>query len=521
MTSPIEAAKSRHSLADVARRTGVHVPANHGNWTVRCPMPAHGHPDRTPSMRLYLDQGLWACFGCSPVKPNGKPRAADVVDWVRATQRLDDWRAAVAVLDAGGPLANAWDGVAGRYQRPARLVSPAGMEYPDLGRTPPERVRAAMDAAWDFYTTPSLHARGVAYLRSRGIEVAVLEACAGRPEVGCSLSGRAADQVIAHMRSEGFGDDELVDAALAHRNPASGALCAAYRDRVLIPVRRAGRLAGFVGRNIGELRGPKYKNPPRTHTYDKSVDIYEPLMVPDNPRGRAVIVEGTLDALAIAVGALRAGKAHVLCPVTQSGRELSASQIRRIIHLQPNPPVIAFDADVAGKDSAFRYSIAFALAGRAALVTSLAEGHDPASWMALHGTAGLSAWTTCEQPGSPIGGADDSVGGLRPIPAAAYVARYVVARYGPSAERLQALRELALLARSLPDPARREWASLMAVAASCPDPAEAQLEGTVPIENRPSRSVPREKCRMTTRKGWVAEPPEITGSHLTAEVPTP
>lgn len=111
MTSPIEAAKGRHSLADVARRTGIHLPADRGNWTVRCPMPAHGHPDRTPSMRLYLDQGLWACFGCSPVKPNGKPRAADVDDWVRATQRLEGWRDAIAVLDEGAPLEDAWQGV--------------------------------------------------------------------------------------------------------------------------------------------------------------------------------------------------------------------------------------------------------------------------------------------------------------------------------------------------------------------------------------------------------------------------
>ena len=521
MTSPIEAAKSRHRLADVARRTGIHVPAEHGNWTVRCPMPAHGHPERTPSMRLYLDQGLWACFGCSPVKPNGKPRAADVVDWVRATQRLDDWWEALAVLDAGGRLANAWEGRARGSWRPTRPVNPAGTEYPDLGRTPPERVQAAMDAAWDFYTSAGLHARGVAYLRSRAIEVTGLEAYTGRTEVGCSPSGRAADQVIAHMRSEGFGDDELVDAALAHRHPASGALCAAYRDRVLIPVRRAGRLAGFVGRSIGELRGPKYKNPPRTHSYDKSVDLYEPLMMPDDPQGRAVIVEGTLDALAIAVGALSAGKAHVLCPVTQSGRELSASQIRRIINVFPNPPVIAFDADVAGKDSAFRYSIAFARAGSAALVASLATDHDPASWMALHGNAGLSAWTNCEQPASLMGGADDSLDGLGPIPAAAYVARQVVARYDPGAERLQVLREMACLALSLPDPARRQWASLMAIAGRCADPAEWQLEGAVPIDNRPSRAVPREQCRMTTPKGWVAEPPEITGSHLTAEVPTP
>jgi len=53
--TPITAAKQQHRLADVAARTAIPLTAAAGTVTVRCPMPAHGHPDRTPSMRLYLD----------------------------------------------------------------------------------------------------------------------------------------------------------------------------------------------------------------------------------------------------------------------------------------------------------------------------------------------------------------------------------------------------------------------------------------------------------------------------------
>jgi DNA primase len=91
--SPIEEARSRHPLADVASRTGIWLPTTTGRVTVRCPMPAHGHPDRTPSMRLFLDDGTWYCFGCSD-------RAGDVVQWAEQTEGVG-WRQAIEILDSG------------------------------------------------------------------------------------------------------------------------------------------------------------------------------------------------------------------------------------------------------------------------------------------------------------------------------------------------------------------------------------------------------------------------------------
>ena len=153
--------------------------------------------------------------------------------------------------------------------------------------------------------------------------MAVLEAHTGRDEVGHTPASPAG--LVTAMRSEGFADDELVDAGLAHRD-ADGRITDFYRQRVLIPIRdQESRICGFVGRNVGDDRWPKYKNPPRTHAYDKSVNLYQPLPAPTAGRwGQVVVVEGTLDAMAIAVAAIRSGTAGQFCPVTQSGRELSA-----------------------------------------------------------------------------------------------------------------------------------------------------------------------------------------------------
>jgi len=145
-----------------------------------------------------------------------------------------------------------------------------------------------------------------------------------------------------------------------------------YRQRVLIPIRdERSRMCGFLGRNVGGDRWPKYKNPPRTHAYDKSVNLYQPLPAPTAPGGQVVVVEGTLDAMAIAVAAVRSGRSGQFCPVTQSGRELSVVQLERVISLHRPSLVLAFDGDSAGRDSAHRYAVPAARLGHSAAVTSL------------------------------------------------------------------------------------------------------------------------------------------------------
>lgn len=397
--SPIEEARARHHLAEVAGRTGLPVrDGQTGSVTVRCPMPSHGHPDRTPSMRLHLDSDVWFCFACSPRKPDGNPVGADVVEWVRQSEGVG-WREAVALLDSGRPLTNAWTGPgpdAGVGQhlvgepRHANNASGGG-ERPDLGRTPAERVRQALRAAWAYYSCDALQARADAYLTGRGIQVRWLEEHTGRREAGHTPA--RPDGLVRRLGGVGFSADELVDAGLAHRWQGGCRLDDYYRQRVLIPLRDdAGEITGFVGRNVGDGRWPKYKNPPRTLLFDKSVNLYQPLP-PPAVGGQVVVVEGTLDAMAIAVAAIRSGSGHLFCPVTQSGRELSPEQLGHVLCLQRAQPVIAFDGDRPGIDSNIRVAVAAAERGREALVVLLPDGHDPASWLAAAGPSGVAVWS--------------------------------------------------------------------------------------------------------------------------------
>ncbi len=427
--SPIEAALRRHRLAEVARRTGITLPTDTGSVTVRCPLPSHGHPDRTPSLRLYLDNDRYYCFGCAA--------KGDVIQWVRDTESVGV-AAAIRALDSGAPLTNAWAGfntaaVDSRPQPPvdaaSRALEPGQTETPDPARTPPERVLAALDAAWGYYTCPALHARANAYLAGRSIDVAVLEAHTGRPEAGHTPA--KADGLVTALRTRGFNDRELVDAGLAHAKLGDGPVSDFYRQRVLIPIRDdQQRVVGIIGRNVGDQqRWAKYKNPPRTAVYDKSINLYQPLPAPADPHGHVIVVEGTLDAMAIAVAAIRRGRSDRFCPVTQSGRELSRTQLVYVVGVHFTAPILGFDGDGAGQEAACRHALAAARLGRTVEVTVLPHDHDPASWLVEQGDDGLRAWVD----GGPAQSSP------KPLPAATYLWSHLAGQHLDSGRRTEAI----------------------------------------------------------------------------------
>ena len=73
----IEAARARHSLDDVVR------------------LASHGHLDRSPSLQLHLDDGIWQCLGCG--------QTGDVVERVCQGEAVGR-RQTIRILDSGRAL---------------------------------------------------------------------------------------------------------------------------------------------------------------------------------------------------------------------------------------------------------------------------------------------------------------------------------------------------------------------------------------------------------------------------------
>ncbi len=383
--------KARYRLADVARRSGLAVPAG-GRVMVCCPTP--GHHDSTPSMQLDLDQDRYWCFGCNS--------HGDVVDWVRDIEGVDT-TTAIQTLDSGRAINAVFSS---HTSRPAAPVGDREPPQPD--RTPAARVDAANNLAWQYYGHPTLHERGASYLAQRGIDVAALEAELAAPVVGHTPSSKArVDGLVTFLTGKGFTEDELVDAGLATRL-RDGCAIDFFRDRVIIPVRdHTNTVVGLLGRDITDRSKRKYLNPPTTASYRKGLLVYRPSTPRLDHQASTVVCEGPMDALAIAAHAAAAGLSEYFAPIAACGRVLSDSQIETVLAAHPRAPVLAADGDQPGRDANVDWATRMLAKGRESVITTWPDGHDPSSWLATRGPDGLLAVTR-------RGCLDDRSSALRP-----------------------------------------------------------------------------------------------------------
>ena len=105
------------------------------------------------------------------------------------------------------------------------------------------------------------------------------------------------------------------------------------------------------------------------------------------------MVEGVIDALAIAAAAAQAGYSSKFAPLCESGTAFSGAQVEMILAIHPRPPVLALDGDVTGSAANVKLATAIAALGREAAIVTWPPGEDPASWLEKRGTAGLAALT--------------------------------------------------------------------------------------------------------------------------------
>ena len=107
-----------------------------------------------------------------------------------------------------------------------------------------------------------------------------------------------------------------------------------------------------------------------------------------------VIVEGVLDALAIAAAAAAAGRSPQLAPCAANGVAVTAAQVSHILGLAREAHcVIALDGDQAGYDGTTRWLQALTVSyGKVAYLAPLPAGTDPADWLRNHPHDGVHAF---------------------------------------------------------------------------------------------------------------------------------
>jgi len=368
----VAAVRAGHPIDVVVAASGVELTQRGHGLMGCCPF----HDDSTASLSVGGVADRFHCFGCGA--------GGDVIEYVHRFTGLS-FVDAIQALEHGATF---------------RGVPPAATRQVQRSRpvaeltTPHERANAINLLAWEFFTAPANIGAAEAYLReARGIDVEAL--CAsqgGEPIVGyASTNWRG---LTRHLLRHGVSDSELLELDLAQPS-RNGELIDTYRGRLIIPVRSDHeRINGFIGRDTtGDPKAPKYRNPTRTPVFDKSTALYWPTHHGLDRDANVVVVEGAIDALAIAAAAARTDQLPLFTPATTSGVTVSAVQAHAVLALHPKPPVIALDGDRAGREGTDRWLQALCIErGRPALVTRLPDGVDPAEWLQHQGDSGLRAF---------------------------------------------------------------------------------------------------------------------------------
>jgi DNA primase len=367
----VAAVRHGHPIEAVVAASGVELKQRGQGSMGCCPF----HDDSTASLSVGGVADRFHCFGCGA--------SGDVIEYVARFTGLA-FIDAVQALETGTAFHGAEPSTTRQVQRPAGSAELT---------TTPQRAHAINFLAWEFFTTPTNISVAEAYLReSRGIDVRALsESQGGEPIVGYATTDWHA--LTRHLLRQGVTDNELLELDLAQLS-RNGELIDTYRGRLIVPVQRdRGRIDGFIGRDItGDPRAPKYRNPTRTPTFDKSTALYRPTLHGLDRDANVVVVEGAIDALAIAAAAARGGELSMFAAATTSGVTVSGVQARAVLALHPKSPVIALDGDRAGREGTDRWLAALCVErGRPALVTRLSDGVDPAEWLQHQGISGLDA----------------------------------------------------------------------------------------------------------------------------------
>jgi DNA primase len=300
------------------------------------------HNEKTPSFYVNDEKGFYHCFGCSA--------HGDAIRWMTDQRGLGFMDAVKELADAAG------------MQVPA--PDPKAAAKAERANTLYDVMAAAQD--WFVQQFQGLEgAEARPYCEKRGLKAETVKA------FGIGFAPDSRSKLKEALKQ--FGEDKLVEAGLLiavdDKEPYDR-----FRGRLMIPIRDPrGRVIAFGGRILGAGE-PKYLNSPDTPLFDKGRTLYnlDKASPASRASGRVIVVEGYLDAIALA----QAGFGEAVAPL---GTALTEQQIAMLWRMVPKP-ILCFDGDAAGQKAAFRgaqRALGGLKPGHSLEFVTLPEGQDP------------------------------------------------------------------------------------------------------------------------------------------------
>ncbi len=305
------------------------------------------HDERTPSFSVDPTDKLYYCFGCEA--------SGDLFRFVQEQEGLSF------------PEAVEW--LAERYG--VELEREAEDPRAEQARKRRTRLYDLLARTSEFYASylrdsPKAE-KAREYLAERGLEKEVLA------EFGVGFAPSVWNQVRDQAQRAGYSIEELRSAGLVQKSEKEGSMYDRFRARIIFPVRDPrGRVVGFGARGMAADSKPKYLNSPEGDLYRKSETLYgiDIARGPIAKAGRAIVVEGYTDVLALHQAGIREAVAVMGTAITPEQLKILGSLAKTI--------VLALDADRAGTDAMIRAQRVAGDRGFELRVAAMPEGVDPA-----------------------------------------------------------------------------------------------------------------------------------------------
>ena len=268
----IEKVRAAADLYDIVSASVSLKPSGTGTFVGLCPF----HDEKTGSFNVRPALGVWHCFGCG--------LGGDVFKFVEEQENID-FREAVELL-------------ADKYHIELHYEQNGNARAEHSG-SKRARLLEANEAAQRFFASQIMTKEALAARKLLGGRTFTQSDC---ERFGCGYAPQGWDNLVRHLASQGFTQQEMLDAGLARQGQRG--VYDYFRGRVTWPIRDStGRTLGFGARKLydDDQIAAKYINTPDTQLYHKNqvlygIDLAKQAIV---KKRQAVIVEGYTDVMAM------------------------------------------------------------------------------------------------------------------------------------------------------------------------------------------------------------------------------
>ena len=346
-------AEEVRAAADIVKIVGEYVKLRKAgvNLVGLCPF----HQEKTPSFAVHPVKQIFHCFGCGV--------GGNVFKFLMLIENLSFPEALQRVAEKAGVKLT-------KYYRDAPSDT-AAREREALQKI--HEVAARYFAAQLGATVEGRAAR--TYLADRGLSDEVIShfRLGYAPSEGHAL--------LKHLEAAGFSPEMMERSGLVLAEAEGRRRLDRFRRRLIFPIaRESGAVVAFGGRALGEDL-PKYLNSPETPIYTKSRVLFHLDRAAQAIRktDEAILVEGYMDAIAVASAGLEQVVASCGTSLTASQARLLARYTRRV--------VVNYDPDFAGVAATERSLEILLEEGLACRVLALPGGLDPDAFIRREGSA--------------------------------------------------------------------------------------------------------------------------------------